>query len=46
MFAVSDMVPSVSSEKFILYIPFHEIVKNRASVVAAAAVAANAEKRK
>lgn len=46
MFAVSDMVPSVSSEKFVLYIPFNEIVQNRASVVATAALVASASKKK
>ena len=46
MFAVSDMVSSVSSEKFVLYIPFNELVQNRATFVATTALAANISKKK
>jgi hypothetical protein len=40
LFSVSDIVPSVVSEKFVLYIPASEIIDFKVRSVAAAAAAA------
>lgn len=40
LFSVSDIVPSVASEKFVLYIPASEIIDFKVRSVAAAAAAA------
>lgn len=44
LFPVSDIAPSVASEKFVLYIPASEIVDFKVRSVAAAVAAAAASK--